>query len=89
MTSQPDGPPRTKNTSYLGRVRSWHPPFVILLKDAIRSGECHVHGHKVLSAYAVDDLVQDERGITRSDGPFIAAWFKDPAGNIPEVLQER
>ena len=44
---------------------------------------------RVFSAYAVDDLVQDERGITRGDGPFIAAWFKDPAGNILEVLQER
>jgi hypothetical protein len=44
---------------------------------------------KVFSAYAVDDLVQDERGITQGDGPFIAAWFKDPAGNILEVLQER
>ena len=31
---------------------------------------------------------QDERGITRG-GAFIAAWFKDPAGNILEVLQER
>ncbi len=37
---------------------------------------------KVFSAYAVDDLVQDERGITSGDGQFIAAWFKDPAGNI-------
>jgi len=33
---------------------------------------------KVFSAYAVDDLVQDERGITRGDGLFIAAWFEDP-----------
>ena len=44
---------------------------------------------KVFSAYVVDDLVQDERGITRGNGPFIAAWFKDPAGNILEVPQER
>ena len=37
-----------------------------------------------------DGMDQDERGITRgSDFPFIAAWFKDPAGNILEVLQER
>ena len=36
-----------------------------------------------------DGMDQDERGITRSGGPFIAAWFKDPAGNILEVLQER
>jgi predicted enzyme related to lactoylglutathione lyase len=50
---------------------------------------------------AVDELVQagvrferyegmdqDERGINRGGGPYIA-WFKDPAGNILSVLQER
>jgi catechol 2,3-dioxygenase-like lactoylglutathione lyase family enzyme len=31
---------------------------------------------------------QDERGINRAGGPFIA-WFKDPAGNILSVLQPR
>lgn len=36
-----------------------------------------------------DGMDQDERGITRGGGPFIGAWFKDPAGNILEVLQER
>ena len=36
-----------------------------------------------------DGMDQDERGITRGGGPFIAAWFKDPAGNLLEVLQER
>ena len=37
-----------------------------------------------------DGMDQDERGITRgSDFPFIAAWFKDSAGNILEVVQER
>jgi catechol 2,3-dioxygenase-like lactoylglutathione lyase family enzyme len=36
-----------------------------------------------------DEMDQDERGITRGGGPFIAAWFKDPAGNILELLQER
>jgi catechol 2,3-dioxygenase-like lactoylglutathione lyase family enzyme len=36
-----------------------------------------------------DGMDQDERGITRGGAPFIAAWFKDPAGNILEVLQER
>ncbi len=30
----------------------------------------------------------DEDGINRRGGPFIA-WFKDPAGNILSVLQER
>ena len=50
---------------------------------------------------AVDELVargvqferydgsdQDERGIFRGMGPYIA-WFKDPAGNVLSVLQER
>ena len=50
---------------------------------------------------AVDDLVsrgvsferyenagQDEKGINRRGGPYIA-WFKDPAGNILSVLQEQ
>jgi predicted enzyme related to lactoylglutathione lyase len=50
---------------------------------------------------AVDDLVargvklerydgfeQDERAIHRGGGPYIA-WFKDPAGNVLAVLQER
>jgi len=31
---------------------------------------------------------QDEQGINRAGGPYIA-WFKDPAGNILAVLQER
>ncbi len=48
---------------------------------------------------AVDDLgargvefdrsdYTDEKGITREGGPYIA-WFKDPAGNVLSVLQER
>ena len=50
---------------------------------------------------AVDELVargvrferyeggeQDEKGIHRGEGPYIA-WFKDPAGNILSVLQEK
>ena len=50
---------------------------------------------------AVDELVrrgipmeryegmgQDDKGINRAGGPYIA-WFKDPAGNILAVLQER
>ena len=49
---------------------------------------------------AVDELVargvtferyegtdQDEKGIARQMGPYIA-WFKDPAGNILSVLQQ-
>jgi catechol 2,3-dioxygenase-like lactoylglutathione lyase family enzyme len=35
-----------------------------------------------------DGLAQDARGISRGGGPYIA-WFKDPAGNILSVLQDR
>jgi catechol 2,3-dioxygenase-like lactoylglutathione lyase family enzyme len=35
-----------------------------------------------------DGMPQDERGIMREGGPYIA-WFRDPAGNILSVLQER
>jgi predicted enzyme related to lactoylglutathione lyase len=35
-----------------------------------------------------DEMPQDEKGIMREGGPLIA-WFKDPAGNILSVLQER
>jgi catechol 2,3-dioxygenase-like lactoylglutathione lyase family enzyme len=35
-----------------------------------------------------DGLEQDEKGIFRDAGPYIA-WFKDRAGNVLSVLQER
>jgi catechol 2,3-dioxygenase-like lactoylglutathione lyase family enzyme len=35
-----------------------------------------------------DGFDQDDKGIFRGTGPYIA-WFKDPAGNILSVLQER
>ncbi len=35
-----------------------------------------------------EGMEQDEKGILRSGGPYIA-WFKDPAGNVLSVLQER
>lgn len=35
-----------------------------------------------------EDANQDERGIARDYGPPIA-WFKDPAGNILSVLEQR
>jgi catechol 2,3-dioxygenase-like lactoylglutathione lyase family enzyme len=35
-----------------------------------------------------EGLGQDEKGINRAGGPYIA-WFKDPAGNILAVLQPR
>jgi catechol 2,3-dioxygenase-like lactoylglutathione lyase family enzyme len=33
-----------------------------------------------------DGFEQDEKGISRADGPTIA-WFKDPAGNILAILE--
>jgi catechol 2,3-dioxygenase-like lactoylglutathione lyase family enzyme len=35
-----------------------------------------------------DTVEQDDRGIFRQEGPYIA-WFKDPTGNVLSVLQER
>jgi catechol 2,3-dioxygenase-like lactoylglutathione lyase family enzyme len=35
-----------------------------------------------------DSFEQDDKGISRGGGPYIA-WFKDPAGNVLSVLQER
>jgi len=35
-----------------------------------------------------DGIEADEKGIVRGGGPSIA-WFKDPAGNVLSVLQER
>jgi catechol 2,3-dioxygenase-like lactoylglutathione lyase family enzyme len=35
-----------------------------------------------------DGFEQDDKGIFRERGPYIA-WFKDPAGNVLSVLQER
>ena len=35
-----------------------------------------------------DAMEQDERGVMRAGGPYIA-WFTDPAGNVLSVLQER
>jgi catechol 2,3-dioxygenase-like lactoylglutathione lyase family enzyme len=36
-----------------------------------------------------DGFEQDEKGISRAEGGPYIAWFKDPAGNILSVLQER
>jgi catechol 2,3-dioxygenase-like lactoylglutathione lyase family enzyme len=35
-----------------------------------------------------DNVEQADRGVFRQEGPYIA-WFKDPAGNVLSVLQER
>ena len=35
-----------------------------------------------------EGMEQDDKGVMRAGGPYIA-WFRDPAGNILSVLQER
>jgi catechol 2,3-dioxygenase-like lactoylglutathione lyase family enzyme len=35
-----------------------------------------------------ETMPQDERGVMRAGGPFIA-WFADPSGNVLSVLQDR
>lgn len=35
-----------------------------------------------------DGMEQDDKGIMRAEGPYIA-WFSDPAGNVLSVLQDR
>jgi hypothetical protein len=40
--------------------------------------------------YDMADIKTDERGIARGpEGPAAIAWFKDPAGNILSVLEDR
>jgi predicted enzyme related to lactoylglutathione lyase len=38
--------------------------------------------------YNQADLKTDDKGICRGEGPTIA-WFKDPAGNILSILEEK
>ncbi len=38
--------------------------------------------------FEVDDIEQDDAGVFRGDGPYVA-WFKDPSGNVLSVLQEK
>jgi len=42
-----------------------------------------------LERYDLPDLKTDKRGIARGPKGPIIAWFKDPAGNILSVLEER
>jgi catechol-2,3-dioxygenase len=41
-----------------------------------------------MERYNSPDLKTDEKGIFRGPGPKIA-WFKDPAGNVLSVLEEK
>jgi predicted enzyme related to lactoylglutathione lyase len=38
--------------------------------------------------YDLPDIKTDEKGIMRGNGPTIA-WFKDPAGNILSVIEQK
>ena len=42
-----------------------------------------------LEHYDMQDIKTDERGIARGPHGPVIAWFKDPAGNILSVLEER
>ena len=44
--------------------------------------------HRGVTLERYDGMGQDAKGINRVGGPYIA-WFKDPAGNILAVLQDR
>jgi catechol 2,3-dioxygenase-like lactoylglutathione lyase family enzyme len=42
--------------------------------------------------YDIDMIKTDEKGIARGDGkmgPIGIAWFKDPAGNVLSIIQEK
>ena len=39
--------------------------------------------------YKMPDLKTDEKGIARGESGPLIFWFKDPAGNVLSVLQER
>jgi catechol 2,3-dioxygenase-like lactoylglutathione lyase family enzyme len=55
--------------------------------DDVESAVDELAAHGVqLERY--EGMEQDERGIMRGGGPYIA-WFKDPAGNVLSVLQDR
>jgi catechol 2,3-dioxygenase-like lactoylglutathione lyase family enzyme len=45
-------------------------------------------GERGVSFERYEGAEQDEKGIMRAGGPYIA-WFTDPAGNVLSVLQER
>jgi catechol 2,3-dioxygenase-like lactoylglutathione lyase family enzyme len=45
-------------------------------------------GERGVTFERYDGFEQDESGVMRQGGPYIA-WFRDPAGNILAVLQDR
>jgi catechol 2,3-dioxygenase-like lactoylglutathione lyase family enzyme len=59
--------------------------------DDIDAAVAELNGLGVnLEHYNLPDIKTDERGIARGPhGPAAIGWFKDPAGNILSVLEER
>jgi catechol 2,3-dioxygenase-like lactoylglutathione lyase family enzyme len=43
----------------------------------------------VFEIYNYPELKTDAKGISRDNGGPVIAWFKDPAGNILSVLEDR
>lgn len=43
----------------------------------------------VFEIYNYPELKTDAKGISRGNGGPVIAWFKDPAGNILSVLEEK
>ena len=85
---------RTGNNTVFLYTKPNHTPasFTVLnfAVDDIEAAVDELTGMGVsLEHYNLPDIKTDERGIARGPhGPTIA-WFKDPAGNVLSVLQEK
>ena len=81
------------NTVFLYPKPNHTPASFTVLNFAVDDIEAAVNELNTLGVnlehYNLPDIKTDERGIARGPhGPTIA-WFKDPAGNILSVLEER
>src|SRR5215204_3829924 len=82
------------NTVFLYPKPNHSPASFTVLKfhvDDIDAAVDELNGLGVtLEHYELPDIKTDKRGIARGpEGPAAIAWFKDPAGNILSVLQDR
>ena len=75
--------PKPNHTPASFTVLNFHVPDIEKAVDELKS-----LGVK-LEHYDMPDIKTDERGIARGPHGPIIAWFKDPAGNILSVLEER
>ena len=80
------------NTVFLYPKPNHTPASFTVLNFAVKDIEAAVDELRTLGVrlekYDQPDLKTDAKGIMRGQGPLIA-WFKDPAGNILSVIQER